>query len=143
MSNEEHGEIDDHTGAGRRKETGECSQRVDEQGAEKPISADPQSDDEDDADEPHTDGSSSLTGLSGGKMDGNVKAVADVISLLFSSMGVSESWSGMLPRAQDYNAYDPETRERICRWNDAYTVVEITNEAHPVQVCNMRIAPSN
>lgn len=34
------------------------------------------------------------------------------------------SYSGALPMPEQFNAYDAETRERICRWNDASTVDE-------------------
>ena len=36
----------------------------------------------------------------------------------------SRQWSGMLPSPDDFNKYDERTRERICRWNDAFTVDE-------------------
>lgn len=34
------------------------------------------------------------------------------------------SFSGLLPHPDVHNQYDPETRERICRWNDAFTIDE-------------------
>lgn len=34
------------------------------------------------------------------------------------------SFSGMLPHPETFNRYDSETRERICRWNDAFTIDE-------------------
>ena len=36
----------------------------------------------------------------------------------------SYQWSGMLPSPDEYNKYDEPTRERICRWNDAFTLDE-------------------
>ncbi len=36
----------------------------------------------------------------------------------------SFQWSGMLPSPDEFNKYDEQTRERICRWNDAFTVDE-------------------
>lgn len=36
----------------------------------------------------------------------------------------SYQWSGMLPSPDEFNKYDEETRERICRWNDSFTVEE-------------------
>lgn len=33
-------------------------------------------------------------------------------------------YSGMLPIAEHYRLYDERTRERMCRWNDAFTVDE-------------------
>lgn len=33
-------------------------------------------------------------------------------------------YSGMLPAPQHYREYDAETRERMCRWNDAFTIDE-------------------
>lgn len=35
-----------------------------------------------------------------------------------------ESYSGLLPRADIYNQYDDATRERMCRWNDSFTIDE-------------------
>jgi len=34
------------------------------------------------------------------------------------------SWSGRLPEPDEFNKYDKDTQERICRWNDAFTVDE-------------------
>lgn len=36
----------------------------------------------------------------------------------------SRQWSGMLPIPDEYNKYDSDTRERICRWNDSFTTDE-------------------
>ncbi|MDO4539330.1 MAG: hypothetical protein Q4B54_14285, partial [Coriobacteriales bacterium] len=36
----------------------------------------------------------------------------------------SYQWSGMLPAPDEFNKYDKQTRERICRWNDAFTTDE-------------------
>ena len=33
-------------------------------------------------------------------------------------------YSGLLPAPQHYLEYDAETRERMCRWNDAFTIDE-------------------
>ena len=38
--------------------------------------------------------------------------------------GISESYSGMLPRPSDFNKYPADVQERMCRWNDAFTVDE-------------------
>lgn len=37
---------------------------------------------------------------------------------------MSVAFSGMLPHPSIYKMYDEETRERMCRWNDAYTIDE-------------------
>lgn len=37
---------------------------------------------------------------------------------------MSVAFSGMLPHPSIYRMYDAETRERMCRWNDAYTIDE-------------------
>lgn len=34
------------------------------------------------------------------------------------------SYSGALPMPEQFYAYDAETRERICRWNDTTTIDE-------------------
>ena len=39
-------------------------------------------------------------------------------------MGVSESYSGMLPKPDDFNKYPINVQERMCRWNDAFTIDE-------------------
>lgn len=36
-------------------------------------------------------------------------------------MGVSESYSGMLPKPDDFNKYPLGVQERMCRWSDAFT----------------------
>lgn len=33
-------------------------------------------------------------------------------------------YSGLLPAPQHYLEYDAETRERMCKWNDAFTIDE-------------------
>lgn len=37
---------------------------------------------------------------------------------------MSVAFSGMLPHPSIYKMYDAETRERMCQWNDAYTIDE-------------------
>lgn len=36
----------------------------------------------------------------------------------------SVSYSGLLPRAEDFVQYPSEVQERMCRWNDAFTIDE-------------------
>ena len=36
----------------------------------------------------------------------------------------SVSYSGVLPRAEDFVQYPSEVQERMCRWNDAFTIDE-------------------
>lgn len=48
---------------------------------------------------------------------------AGVISKSETEM-MSVAYSGMLPHPSIYKMYDDETRERMCRWNDAYTIDE-------------------
>ena len=44
--------------------------------------------------------------------------------IILSSESKSVSFSGLLPHPDVHKLYDPETRERICRWNDAFTIDE-------------------
>ena len=44
--------------------------------------------------------------------------------IVLSSESQSVSFSGLLPHPDVHKLYDPETRERICRWNDAFTIDE-------------------
>ena len=48
---------------------------------------------------------------------------AGIISKSETEM-MSVAYSGMLPHPSIYEMYDDETRERMCRWNDAYTIDE-------------------
>lgn len=48
---------------------------------------------------------------------------AGIISKSETEM-MSVAYSGMLPHPSIYKMYDDETRERMCRWNDAYTIDE-------------------
>ena len=75
----------------------------------------------------------------GGRLDSRSEEIVRAVRVLSSvtddeiakaglpdiaAMGVELHWSGMLPSPRDFNAYDPETRERMCRWNDAFTIDE-------------------
>lgn len=42
-------------------------------------------------------------------------------------------YSGMLPIAEQYRLYDERTRERMCRWNDAFTVDESARQSKLVE----------
>ena len=53
----------------------------------------------------------------------NDEELVRAISMLVQS-GISESYSGMLPRPSDFNKYPADVQERMCRWNDAFTVDE-------------------
>lgn len=53
----------------------------------------------------------------------NPELTAQVIATLMQ-MGVSESYSGMLPKPDDFNKYPLNIQERMCRWNDAFTIDE-------------------
>ena len=53
----------------------------------------------------------------------NDEELVRAISMLVQS-GISESYSGMLPRPSDFNKYPADIQERMCRWNDAFTVDE-------------------
>lgn len=48
---------------------------------------------------------------------------AGIISSSETEM-MSVAYSGMLPHPSIYEMYDSETRERMCRWNDAFTIDE-------------------
>ncbi len=47
--------------------------------------------------------------------------------------GISESYSGMLPRPDDFNKYPADIQERMCRWNDAFTVDESNRQDRLVE----------
>ena len=54
-------------------------------------------------------------------------AAVDILEsagIILSSESKSVSFSGLLPHPDVHKLYDPETRERICRWNDAFTIDE-------------------
>ena len=53
----------------------------------------------------------------------NPEFTVQVIATLMQ-MGVSESYSGMLPKPDDLNKYPPNMQERMCRWNAAFTIDE-------------------
>ena len=103
-------------GLSRDASAGEPSHGVDEERAGEPVPADekPSRDVGDQPDESGED--SEIT-------QPNDEELVRAISMLVQS-GISESYSGMLPRPSDFNKYPADVQERMCRWNDAFTVDE-------------------
>jgi hypothetical protein len=108
---------DDHTGTGQQRKAAAGTQGVHAHSTQEPVASNPQQVDDDGLGE--AGGDPLPRGLTKGQRN-DFKA----IETLIASLGVSESWSGMLPRAEDFNAYSPEVQERICQWNDAFTTDE-------------------
>lgn len=48
----------------------------------------------------------------------------EAIGIVTAEGSREEYFSGMLPPPSIYNGYDDATKERMCRWNDAFTVDE-------------------
>ena len=122
MNNEEPNANDDGTGTEREPGTGESSGRVDEERQDESGKADEkpnrdidarESSDVKNRDQPNR---SEIT-------DPDQKVAAQVVAALMQ-LGVTESYSGMLPKPDDFNKYPPEVQERMCRWNDAFTIDE-------------------
>ncbi|KFI65745.1 hypothetical protein [Bifidobacterium cuniculi] len=84
---------------------------VDAEGAEAPTQTGP-----------IQDGDADTQGSGKQELD---KAVSDkdVVELL-QLLGLSESYSGLLPQPKFFNQYPKDVQERMCRWNDAFTVDE-------------------
>lgn len=53
----------------------------------------------------------------------DAKTLQQAVSIL-TGLDVSDSWSGMLPRPKYFAEYPVAVQERICRWNDAFTIDE-------------------
>lgn len=114
---EDDDENDDDSRTERDASAGEPSHGVDEERAGEPVPADekPSRDVGDQPDE-SGEGQGEIT-------QPNDEELVRAISMLVQS-GISESYSGMLPRPSDFNKYPADVRERMCRWNDAFTVDE-------------------
>ncbi|MBW3094987.1 hypothetical protein KIH75_06500 [Bifidobacterium sp. 64T4] len=117
MHDEEHDENHDDTGAERRTETGTASGRIDAVRSDESGQADKEPDCDFNARQ-----DSDVEG--GGQSEiANREIVAQMIATLMQ-MGVSESYSGALPKPDDFNKYPVDVQERMCRWNDAFTTDE-------------------
>lgn len=117
MSNEEHDEDHDDTGAERDSETGTTSGRIDAARTDESGSSDKGQDRGLDARQDADIENRNHPEIT------NRDITAQVIATLMQ-MGVSESYSGMLPKPDDFNKYPSEVQERMCRWNDAFTTDE-------------------
>lgn len=114
MTDEESNEGDDHTGVGQQPETGTNAPRVDGagEGGAQPSGAQPNGGD--------------VAGGNPGQGELTLPDAGEVrkaISML-TALGVDESWSGMLPKPEYYKAYPKDVQERMCQWNDAFTIDE-------------------
>lgn len=106
--------------------TGELPHGVDAERAGKPVPADEKpSRDVNDRPGESGEGQGEITSP-------NNEELARALSVLVQS-GVSESYSGMLPRPADFNAYPADVQERMCRWNDAFTVDESNRQNRLVE----------
>lgn len=116
MNDEEHGEDHDDTGTERDSETGTTSGGVDAVRADESGSPDEESNRDIDA-RPNSDIET---------QNNSEIANHDLTQMIAAlmRMGVSESYSGMLPKPDDFNKYPVEVQERMCRWNDAFTTDE-------------------
>ena len=54
-----------------------------------------------------------------------------------ASIRAGYQWSGMLPSPDSFSKYDERTRERICRWNDSFTIDESRRQDRLVE-CEIR-----
>ncbi len=110
-------ENDDDSGIERSTPAGGLPHGIDEERAGEPVPADkkPSRDIGDRPDE-GGEGQDEIAPPNG-------EELARAISMLIHS-GISESYSGMLPRPDDFNKYPADIQERMCRWNDAFTVDE-------------------
>lgn len=117
MSNEEHDEDHDDTGAERDPETGTTSGRIDAVRPDESGSSDKGKDRGLDAQQ-----NADIENRNHPEIT-NPDIAAQMIATLMQ-LGVSESYSGMLPKPDDFNEYPAEVQERMCRWNDAFTTDE-------------------
>ncbi len=114
---EDDDENDDDSRTERDASAGEPSHGVDEERAGEPVTAD-EKPSRDVGDQPDESGE-----RQGEITQPNDGELVRAISMLVQS-GISESYSGMLPRPSDFNKYPADVQERMCRWNDAFTVDE-------------------
>lgn len=114
---EDDDENDDDSRTERDASAGEPPHGVDEERAGEPVPAD-EKPSRDVGDQPDENGE-----RQGEITQPNDEELVRAISMLVQS-GISESYSGMLPRPSDFNKYPADVQERMCRWNDAFTVDE-------------------
>lgn len=103
MSNDHNGLVDDPWN-GQPRESEEIEKRVSEE--------DGQSD------------NSSNGGILSNERIGIEKREAEEIVAALSKIGVSSSWSGLLPRPEDFNNYSKEVQNKMVAWNDAQILKE-------------------
>lgn len=130
MSDEEHGEDNDHSRTGQQPETGTSENIVHADGF-----AAPESEATGDAGEAADVGYGS--GVGGKELERALNTIRSAseddlrnAGLIGTPMTVHQQMmqtalmSGPLPPADEFNRYSPEYQERMCRWNDAFTIDE-------------------
>ncbi|MCI1902033.1 MAG: hypothetical protein LKI93_04810 [Bifidobacteriaceae bacterium] len=110
----------DDSGTGRKQTTGAGSSGVARESQQEPSAADSkQGRNLDTRGDAEANKDSALEGeITEGSGSEKVNAVLELLA------GASESYSGMLPRPEDFKKYPKEVQERMCRWNDAFTIDE-------------------
>ena len=130
MSDEEHGEDNDHSRSGQQPKTGGGQKilHADGSGAAEP---------EDAGDEDEQAAVGHGSGVSGKELENALNVLrsasegdlrdaglAGVPELIHRQMVQTALMSGPLPPADEFSRYAPEYQERMCRWNDAFTIDE-------------------
>lgn len=116
MNNEERDENHDDTGIERGTEAGTAPGGIDAVRADESGPSD---------EEPHRHLDARTNADVEAQDDSEIadRDIPQIVAALMR-MGVSESYSGMLPKPEDFNKYPVNVQERMCRWNDAFTIDE-------------------
>lgn len=113
MSDEESARDTDDSRVERQSESGKSQGTINGQGAEESQSTDAGANRG--VDTFGDDGEVQKRGLSSNSSE---------LMQLLAGINVSEAYSGMLPRPKDFNQYSKDIQEKMCQWNDAFTVDE-------------------